>query len=434
MIESKRDSTGTTNSSHAGDRAPAAATGEEPLIPRPIHPFPARMAGSIPWEVLKAQNPRRLRVLDPMVGSGTTPVVARALGHEAIGFDTDPLAILIAQAWCDDVDEEAVRRQAKRVLERATGLARSMRLRDAYPRNADEETKSFTRYWFDETNRRQLTALASAIQATRNAGVRRVLWCSFSRLIITKQSSAAMALDVAHSRPHRATDRKPIRPLRHFLRAVETVLKASPFVRGRGTGRPPAAHIDAGDARKLPLEDASIDVVITSPPYLNAIDYLRGHKFSLAWMGYPVSGLREVRATNIGTEVGAGAKLDDPMVAAAMGEMGDTDKLPAVERRQLARYVADMGRVLGEIHRVLKPGGAAVLVVGDTTRRGVFVRNSDALIHLSELHGLDLVDRAQRALPPNRRYLPPPSADDAGQPLDARLRNEVLLTFEKAGE
>jgi DNA modification methylase len=391
------------------------------------------MAGSIPWDVLEATNQKRLRVLDPMVGSGTTAVVARALGHEAFGFDTDPLAILIAQTWCDDVDEETIRRAAKRVLERATDAARSMRLADAYPRDADAETKEFTRYWFDETNRRQLAALAGAIQATRNASVRRVLWCSFSRLIITKQASAALALDVAHSRPHRVTDRKPIRPFQHFLRAVETVLKASPFARDQAAVAPPA-RIKPGDARKLPLEDASIDVVITSPPYLNAIDYLRGHKFSLAWMGYPVSGLREVRATNVGTEVGAGAKLDDPIVAAAMGEMGDLSKLPARESRQLARYLADMASVLGEIRRVLKPGGAAVLVVGDTTRRGVFVRNSDALVYLGGVHGLGLIDRAQRALPPNRRYLPPPTINDAGGPLDARLRYEVLLTFEKTAD
>ncbi|MCA9630251.1 MAG: 50S ribosomal protein L11 methyltransferase, partial [Myxococcales bacterium] len=151
------------------------------MIPRPIHPFPARMAGSIPWEVLEATNREKLRVLDPMVGSGTTAVVARALGHEAVGFDTDPLAILIAQTWCDDVDADAVRRAAHRVLKRATAAARAVDVDDAYPRNADEETKTFTRYWFDDTNRRQLAALASAIQATRKVGVRRVLWCSFSR-------------------------------------------------------------------------------------------------------------------------------------------------------------------------------------------------------------------------------------------------------------
>jgi len=388
------------------------------------------MAGSIPWEILQATNRKRLRVLDPMVGSGTTAVVARALGHKAIGFDTDPLAVLIARTWCDDVDQVTARRSAKRVLEEATASAKSMPLSQAYPRNADDETRAFTRYWFDGTNRRQLTALAAAIQATRNVGARRVLWCAFSRLIITKQASAATALDIAHSRPHRVTGGTPIRPLRHFLRAVETVLSASPFALGQS--RQTTAVIEPGDARRLPLEEASIDVVITSPPYLNAIDYLRGHKFSLTWMGHPLSRLRGVRATNVGTEVAAPTKLDDPVVASAMRRMGNLDGLPARERGQLGRYLADMALVMGEIHRVLKPGGAAVLVVGDTTRRGVFMRNSNALVHLGELRGLGLVNRAQRALPPNRRYLPPPSPGRRRDPLDARLRNEVLLTFEKS--
>jgi DNA modification methylase len=387
------------------------------------------MAGSIPWEVLEATDRRPLRVLDPMVGSGTTAVVARALGHQALGFDTDPLAVLISQVWCGDVPGGAVRISAERVLAKATAASQAMRLSEAYPRNADEETKAFTRYWFDETNRRQLTSLAATIRATRNASVRRVLWCAFSRLIITKQASAAMALDVAHSRPHRVTARTPIRPLQHFLRAVEIVLKAAPFAAGE-VGRPQAL-IELGDARELRLEEGSVDMVITSPPYLNAIDYLRGHKFSLAWMGYPVSGLREVRATNIGTEVAAGAKLDDPVVVAAMNRMGEIDGLVGRERRQLARYLADMALVMAEIHRVLKPGGVAVLVVGDTTRRGVFIRNSDAVVHLGTLHSLDLVQRAHRALQPNRRYLPPPRADKPGDLLDSRLRNEVLLTFEK---
>jgi SAM-dependent methyltransferase len=365
-----------------------------------------------------------------MVGSGTTAVVARALGNEAVGFDTDPMAILLAQAWCDDVDPDAVRRRARRVLDRAMSSARSLRLSAAYPRNADKETKAFTRYWFDGTNRRQLTALADAIRATRDTIVRRSLWCAFSRLIITKQASAAMALDVAHSRPHRVDDRTPIRPLEHFLRAVETVLKASPFIIGK-TDHPPAV-IEPGDARKMPLENESIDVVITSPPYLNAIDYLRGHKFSLAWMGHRVSDLRSVRSTNIGTEVAAGDQLKEADVAAAMRRLGKLKGLPARERGQIGRYLSDMSVVLGEIYRVLKPGGEAVLVVGDNTRRGVFIKNSNAIVHLGGLRGLELIHRRQRALPPNRRYLPPPSGTKRGDFLDGRLRKEVLLAFQKA--
>ncbi len=43
-------------------------------------------------------------------------------------------------------------------------------------------------------------------------------------------------------------------------------------------------------------------MIITSPPYLNAIDYLRGHKLSLVWMGQSIARVRNIRSTNIGTE------------------------------------------------------------------------------------------------------------------------------------
>jgi len=43
-------------------------------------------------------------------------------------------------------------------------------------------------------------------------------------------------------------------------------------------------------------------VVLTSPPYLNAIDYMRCSKFSLVWMGHTIRELRNIRADSVGTE------------------------------------------------------------------------------------------------------------------------------------
>src|SRR6266508_4661329 len=106
-------------------------------IPRPIHPFPARMAARIPWNELRGASRHPLRVLDPMAGSGTTLVVARTLGHESVGFDTDPLAVLLARVWCGDVNESSTQRVAARVLEVARERARGFPLRDAYPTDAD---------------------------------------------------------------------------------------------------------------------------------------------------------------------------------------------------------------------------------------------------------------------------------------------------------
>src|SRR3546814_12385395 len=41
-----------------------------------------------------------------------------------------------------------------------------------------------------------------------------------------------------------------------------------------------AARVDLGDARDLALDARSVDAIVTSPPYLNAIDYMRGHRIS----------------------------------------------------------------------------------------------------------------------------------------------------------
>ena len=65
---------------------------------RSIHPFPARMAPGLALDSLSALKPQSV-VLDPMSGSGTVLRQALELGHEAIGFDVDPLAVLMATVW-----------------------------------------------------------------------------------------------------------------------------------------------------------------------------------------------------------------------------------------------------------------------------------------------------------------------------------------------
>ncbi|MDZ7724638.1 MAG: hypothetical protein U5R06_17985 [candidate division KSB1 bacterium] len=396
---------------------------------RPVHPFPARMAPSIVWDALPSQGDS-LKVLDPMSGSGTTLACARMRGHHAFGCDTDPLALLISRTWCADADPEKVLRRAKLVLERAIELAKCLRLENSYPKGADVETRKFIDFWFDPETRRDLTALSTCISRVRSESERMFLWCAFSRMIITKSAGVSLARDVSHSRPHRAYAVAPVKPFNIFQKAVATVVKNCPFTMEAKVA--PSVNVQHGDARSLPIESSSMDIILTSPPYLNAIDYLRGHKLSLVWMGHEIPEIRSIRSGNIGAEVSI-KHSTDIAIQEAMSSMATLDEMSKRHLGMIRRYVLDMKQVIKECARVLKVNGKAIFVVGDSTIRGVFIKNSEALASLAKQHGLTLVSRTTRPIETRRRYLPPPESIKAGDRMQNRMREEVILHFVKAG-
>lgn len=392
---------------------------------RPIHPFPARMAPSIVWDYLP-DDEKPLRVLDPMAGSGTTLVIARAKGHHALGCDTDPLALLIARAWFSAIDPQRLLHRANLVLDRARRLSEKLSPGEAYPPQSDGETKRFIDFWFDDQNRIQLTALSKCISRVRDTDERTLLWSALSRLIITKRSGASLAMDVSHSRPHRKYEQAPISPFDKFLQSVDYIKKRAPF-HIDDTDLSPAS-IKQGDARALPVKSNSVDMVITSPPYLNAIDYMRGHRLSLVWMGYSIQALRSVRSDNIGSERSAYPSQANKLMS-ILEAMGDTEKLDQRHRGMIMRYLADMHRAILECRRVLSQDGQAVFVIGDSSIRGVFIRNSQALISLAKNSGFTLSSKTTRPLPESRRYLPPPNSEKSGREMGIRMREEVILRF-----
>jgi SAM-dependent methyltransferase len=395
-----------------------------------IHPFPARMAPGIALDAL-GNRKTPLRVLDPMTGSGTVLAVARKEGHRAFGIDLDPLAVLLAGVWTRTVEPTHIQECAACVLDRAKTICKSLTSAQAYPDGSDEETREFIRYWFDGYARCQLAALSRAIGPVREHATRDALWCGFSRLIITKSAGASLAMDLAHSRPHRKFTRAPIKPFNRFISAVDTVVSNCPRSGSGPLG--PCVVVKQGDARKLAIETSSIDLVLTSPPYLNAIDYMRCSKFSLVWMGYTVAELRGIRAESVGTEASSTQAMDAEWVKLLIEQLGLKPRLSNRDHALLAQYVWDMGRALAEVSRVLRGGGRAVYVVGDSTVRGTFIRNSSIVAALAVEHGLKLQSRHSRALPANRRYLPPPKSQGSTAALDGRMRREVVLVFDKPG-
>ena len=376
------------------------------------------MAPDLALRRLRRVGRERRHVLDPMMGSGTIPVLAALRGHKASGFDVDPLALLIARTWGRPLDGDLLVKTAESVA----GAARAADETEVPA--ADPETRAFIDYWFDPLAQKRLAALAQAISGIENE-LQGALWCVFSRLIITKDAGASRARDVSHSRPHRVRDEASFDPIRRFAVAARDVARRHHSLTPTRP-RDERLRLERADARELPLDDESVDVAMTSPPYLAAIDYLRGHRLSLVWMGYSLADLRVLRGAAIGSERGT-------WQAGALEEIVD-DALPPQARPRtravLRRYVEDLDVVLNELVRVLRPRGQLTLVIADSTLYGAAIALGPMVERLARRAGLRRTGRHDRPLSEGRRYLPPPM-NGSKESLDRRMRSETCLIFRR---
>jgi DNA modification methylase len=383
-----------------------------------LHPFPARMAPELALNGLR-QLAQGSLVLDPMSGSGTVLRQAGELGHHAIGVDMDPLAVLMSRVWTRPVSDVEIERLYTAVV--ADASATDPAHAQLPWMDEDEETLAFVKYWFAPDQLNDLRRIASVFHEHSdypNSEALDVLRLALSRIIITKERGASLARDTSHSRPHKVAQTSDYSVFGGFERSVRALRK-------RLISAPPQgqAEVLLGDARAIDLPSNSVDAVLTSPPYLNAIDYMRGHRMALVWLGYSLSQLRSIRSNSIGAE--RGPEDTDHLDERVRAAMGEVDLLPTRQQRMIDRYVGDVNKMVAELARVLRPGGRATFVIGNSCLKGVFIYNDEAIATSAELLGMTLAERFVRELPNQSRYLPIESEGALGR----RMRTETIMTF-----
>lgn len=272
-----------------------------------IHPFPARMAPEIALMGLKHLK-RGAVVLDPMTGSGTVAKQALELGHSAHCLDLDPLAVLITKVSTTKVSDDDIAIASQRIFSEAPRLkASDINLPWI---DGDEDTSRFIHYWFGKKQNKCLRQIAYVLAEPQRLGISEdianVLRIALSRIIITKKQCASLAQDTSHSRPHKVVNESDYDVYDGYRKSLIKLRRVLSEALVNGT-----ASVRLGDARHLhSIDSQTIDAIITSPPYLNAIDYLRGHRLSLVWMGYKFHDLSLARSNSIGSERRPDTPLD----------------------------------------------------------------------------------------------------------------------------
>jgi len=388
-----------------------------------LHAFAAKFPPQLPRAFIRGLTNYGDVVLDPMMGSGTTVVEALLEGRYGIGLDIDPLALRLGQVKTMPLDIDSLWTAGNRVISRANALlSNGKTIEQSFSRRFDERTKAFIDYWFLPVTQRELMALVLAIQEVTDASTRRFLELTFSSVIITKSGGVSRARDLAHSRPHLDETKIPKNAIEQFSLRLRKNLAGIAQLKTNGTMAFPVA----GDARSMPFAGETIDLIVTSPPYANAIDYMRAHKFSLVWLGESIEDLSALRAEYIGSERTrhvqyAALPHDSEQIIEQLAQR-DGSKAAI-----LRKYLTEMRSVLAEMYRVLRSDSAAIVVVGTSVMRNIDVQTHRCLAGIAAEAGFEVVGVVQRALDRNKRMMPARFGKKTCSMIEQRMHEEYVI-------
>jgi len=267
-------------------------------------------------------------VLDPMCGSGTLNAEASLIDINSIGIDKNPFACFMSKVKLESLslDLELLDEMSKNLKKVSNDFLKTKHVKEKLLFSEDEKSK---------IKRLFLLAFLDSMGYARR----------------TAKSITQLFPQVLN---------RYIKQVRSFL----VISRKLNLKLGKG-------KTEFGDARDLSMiKDASVDGVITSPPYSFAIDYAENDRPQLEYLGFDVD------------------KLKSKMI----GLTGKTRK------EKLQRYFDDMNRVMSEISRVLKTGKYAVTIIGSNDIQTGGIRLENKIKEFGSTHGLNLVREIRKPI------------------------------------
>ncbi len=361
------------------------------------HRYPAKFIPQIVRKLIEDYAPSDTQIVcDPFGGCGTTLVEAKLLGHKSIGFDINPVAKLITQTKTTPIKPRTLANYRNKFLEYYETT--SPALSERHERIA---------YWFDEETVEDLDRIYFAIKKIKNYNVRRFFLCTFSHNL--KNCSRWLMKSIKPT-----IDKNKIipDPKESFLRHLNSMIKKNEMFYSTlvqsGYDKVSAKMYRRDSTKTFPLDSNSIDLIITSPPYVTSYEYADLHQLSLLWFGDDPNHFKkwhrfsdefiDFRRNFIGT---SSKKEKSGNFNSIIAEMIVNDLLQ-VERPlavDVANYFLDMKKVFAEMYRILKPGGKACIIIGNTNLRGVEISNAQVTAEQMQYAGFKKVEFIKREIP-----------------------------------
>jgi hypothetical protein len=375
----------------------------------PVHrwvPWIAGFSGQFVEDVFREFLPcvvQRPLVLDPFAGVGTSLVQAMLHGYDTIGFEINPYAALATQVKlrADSLDEGR--------------LGELIQAVERLPDNWDRQTPPKQHHpaefrsripFFSKRIEPQVLGLLELLQKIVDPLLADVARVAFGAMMVkvsnytyepslSSRPGAGKPLLVDANVP--AVFSVKLREIQKDVVWMKQALAENGY---------PSTRRDIYCASFLTLQDqlsnGSVDLMVTSPPYMNNYHYVRNTRPQLFWLSFVEnpSQLRQLEQENFGkfwqtvrdaetiplqcnhTELARIVSIirETRVESGAYGGPGWANYVTS--------YFNDCDRFMRILHRVLRHGGVGVVVIGNSIIQGIPIATDQILGDLAGNHGL----------------------------------------------
>ena len=356
--------------------------------------YPAKFHPPIARKLVELASSPGETVLDPFCGSGTLLVEAVATGRNAVGTDVDPLAVFVSGAKTTIVDKAAISAAAERCIKWLEASKSDDHGRNGdFTLEADECQYEARRtdvaawipdlpnmmHWFRRRAVLQLASIRRHVAETYEGDARRFLELCFAAIIRNSSNADPVPVSGLEVTSHMLAKEalgRAIDPWRLMARAIGRSLPAmTAFIDARAPST--TSTIVQADARQLDTKTVgTVSAIVTSPPYLTAVDYYRRHTLEMYWLGLTNQraerlalmagyiGRDRVGENHFSAEKATASKVADRWITRFSG-------VQPVRERAFRHYCDGMARSLAKMLDIVAPGGPIVIVAGDVRFCGV---------------------------------------------------------------
>jgi hypothetical protein len=345
-------------------------------------------------------------VLDPFSGVGTTLVEAILLGHHAIGFEINPYAAFACrvkanayQIAVETLYDELSRFQAFYDKKTSTHYT---------PKSSPPKGFKTRSAFYSPQVLNKVLILCDFIDTIQDPGVRDLFRLAFASTMVG-YSNYSYEPSLGRRVSAGKTDILDFAVGWAIVEKLTDIAEDILWFQLHLAGRKPVAQV-VGDSffrYGSYLEPDSVDLIVTSPPYLNNYHYNRNTRPQLYWLGYAKcpQDLKPLESLNFGTYWQTARDRGVLELSFSLPTADIAERLQMIRElhpekgvyggngwaNYAAAYFNDCHKFAMGIHHALKPGGTALVVIGNSILQGILIPTDQYFGEIARSVGLELV-------------------------------------------